>query len=144
LDSLSYEPKAAQLAKQKEPNQRIPGLPPGSTFVQSDATKTKQPKLAPSFVSNQKTTQASESSLTTINQLMSNIKISSKITSEQIEANARSKQIRKLKKQLREIESIDEKMRANGEQRLEKEQLEKLKRREAIVNELSELGEDID
>ena len=138
----SYESKASQLAKQKESSQKRPGIP-GGTFVE---TATASAKSAVKDKQSQQSTpaQASGSGLSTINQLMSNIQISSKITSEQIEAEARSKQIRKLKKQLREIEAIEEKTQAaGGEHRLEKEQLDKLKRREAIVDELAALGEDV-
>ena len=69
---------------------------------------------------------------------MSQIKVSNTITPEQIEADINAKLIRKLKKQLREIEQIEEKFK-NG-QSVEKEQAEKLKKKEFLLDELNKLG----
>ena len=65
---------------------------------------------------------------------LSDIKISSCITGEQIEAEERSKKVRKLKKVLREIEALEGR---SGQ--LEKEQAEKLNRKQAICEEIDEL-----
>lgn len=70
------------------------------------------------------------------------IKISNSITREQIENDERQKKIRKLKKTLREIVQIEEKMQHNIF--VEKEQLEKRMKKETILNELKELGENIE
>ncbi len=71
---------------------------------------------------------------------MSEIKVSNRITPEQIEADQKQKTIRKLKKQLREIEQIEEKV--NNHHQIEKEQMEKIKKKESIISELESLGED--
>lgn len=68
---------------------------------------------------------------------MSEIKISNKITPEQIEADMRQKQIRKLKKTLREIEQIEDKIKMN--QTVEQGQLEKVKKKQNIIKELEDL-----
>jgi uncharacterized protein with WD repeat len=72
--------------------------------------------------------------------MMSEIKVSNRITPEQIEADQKQKTIRKLKKQLREIEQIEEKV--NNHHQIEKEQMEKIKKKESIISELESLGED--
>jgi uncharacterized protein with WD repeat len=72
---------------------------------------------------------------------LSEIKVSSKITAEQMEEDAKQKKIRKLKKVLREIEQIEEKLR--DKQAVEKEQMEKLKKKESILSELEELGAEL-
>ncbi len=71
---------------------------------------------------------------------MSEIKVTNTISGEQIEADLKMKKIRKLKKTLREIEQIEEKLKAG--QQIEKEQLEKLKKKESIFDELKSLGEE--
>ena len=75
---------------------------------------------------------------------VSEIKISSKITQAQIEEDMRQKQIRKLKKTLREIEQIEEKLNGPEKNQVDKGQLEKLKKKEVTLNELKELVEDVD
>ena len=50
-----------------------------------------------------------EATTSSLTKKMSEIKISSKITPEQIETDLKQKQLRKLKKQLREIEQLEEK-----------------------------------
>ena len=72
---------------------------------------------------------------------MSEIKISSKITPEQIEADQKLKTIRKLKKQLREIEQLEEKIENGQLATPEKEQLEKISKKETVIKQLNELGE---
>ncbi len=79
-----------------------------------------------------------EATTSSLTKKMSEIKISSKITPEQIEADLKQKQIRKLKKQLREIEQLEEKQ-ISG--KLEKEQLEKISKKDLIIEQLNELGE---
>jgi uncharacterized protein with WD repeat len=73
---------------------------------------------------------------------MSEIKISNKITAEDIENDIRFKKVRKLKKSLRDIEKIEERMKAGDT--VEKTQIEKTKKKEEIINELEQLGETID
>ena len=55
-----------------------------------------------------------------------------------------AKQARKLKKQLRQIYELEDKLKQNPNEKLEKEQLEKLSKKQAIIDELIDLGEDID
>lgn len=78
--------------------------------------------------------------VTELSKKMSEIKVTNTISGEQIEADLKMKKIRKLKKTLREIEQIDEKLKAG--QQVEKEQLEKLKKKESILEELQSLGEE--
>ena len=117
-----YESKGAQLAKKKE---NTPKTIPGAVFAEDQKEKTKKKEK----------TNETTSSLT---KKMSEIQISSKITPEQIEADLKQKQVRKLKKQLREIEQLEEKQR---NEKLEKEQLEKISKKESIIEQLNELGE---
>jgi hypothetical protein len=71
--------------------------------------------------------------------MMSEIKITSSITGEQIEADLKMKQLRKLKKQLREIEQLEEKIKSGEMKNPEKDQLEKIKRKENIIEEIEQL-----
>ena len=87
--------------------------------------------------------EAKEKKRDTVSQLtkrMSEIKVSNKITIEAQEADLANKKARKLRKVLREIELIEEKLR-NGEN-VEKEQVEKLKKKHEVMSELVELGEE--
>ncbi|CAF0761519.1 unnamed protein product [Brachionus calyciflorus] len=117
-----YESKGAQIAKQKE---KVKKTIPGAIFV-DDLEREQKEKI--------KKTDKTEG----LSKRMSEIKISTKITPEQIEADMRQKKARKLKKLLREIEQIEEKM--NKNQPVEKEQIEKLKKKDDIEKELNELG----
>ena len=54
------------------------------------------------------------------------------------------KKVRKLKKSLRQIEELEEKMQADKNFKLEKEQIEKISRKKDLISELTELGESID
>ena len=93
---------------------------PGAVFIEKTSEKPKKEK-AP---------------IETVNKMMSEIKISTAITGEQIEAEMKVKQIRKLKKQLREIEQLEEKMKSTN---LEKDQLEKVKKKEQLLFEIEQL-----
>ena len=55
----------------------------------------------------------------------------------------RLKKIRKLKKSLRQIEELENMIKDDKNCKLEKEQIEKLSRKDALVEALKELGEDI-
>lgn len=83
---------------------------------------------------------ATASGLNEINKKMAEIKIATAISGEQIEEEQKNKQIRKLKKSLREIELIEEKIK-NGQQ-VELTQIEKAKKKESIIDELKQLGAD--
>jgi len=72
-----------------------------------------------------------------VSQKMAEIKVSSRITGEQIEEEERAKRARKLRKQLREIEALEEKAAAGGV--LEKEQREKVARKAEIAGQVEEL-----
>ena len=116
INLFRYEPKGTQLAKQKE---KIKKSIPGAVFVddleneQKEKSNTKQkPKSTNSIRQNE---------INKLNKMMSDIKVSNKITPEQIEADQKQKNVRKLKKQLREIEQIEEKV--NNGQQVEKEQM---------------------
>jgi hypothetical protein len=122
------------MAKQKE---KIKKGIPGAVFV-ADLEKESREKPSASRASNS----SRSNELSKLTKMMSDIKVSNKITGEQFEADLKQKQIRKLKKQLREIESIEEKVKAN--QTVEKEQLEKLKKKDTLIEELSDLGETVD
>lgn len=71
---------------------------------------------------------------------MSEIKVTNTISGEEIEADLKMKKIRKLKKTLREIEQIGEKLKDGHP--IAKEQLEKFKRKESILKELQSLGDE--
>lgn len=116
-----YESKGQQIAKQKE---KIKKTIPGAVFVDDLEREHKE--------KSKKTEKSSE-----LTKKMAEIKISNKITPEQIEADMKQKKIRKLKKSLREIEQIEEKLKIN--QSVELGQLEKVKRKENIIRELEEL-----
>jgi len=100
------------------------------------------------FADDQKSkNKAKDGNKTNVNDLskkVSEIKISSKITQAQIEEDMRQKQIRKLRKTLREIEQIEEKMSGTERDQVDKGQLEKLKKKEATLQELKDLGETLE
>jgi len=113
------------MAKRKEePKKTIPG----AVFVED---LKKEPKVTKKKENNQ---------VDELSKRMSDIKVTSLISGEQIEADLNMKKIRKLKKTLREIEQIDEKLKAGHQ--IEKEQSEKLKKKESILDELKSLGEE--
>jgi len=123
-----YESKGTQMAKKKE---AVKKTIPGAVFVEDKKDKSNQKKKEAEAA-------AATSSLT---KQMSEIKISSKITPEQIEADLKLKSIRKLKKQLREIEQLEEKI-ANGSLVTpEKEQLDKISKKQTVIEQLDELEE---
>lgn len=126
-----YEPKGSQAAKSREAAAPKKPAIPGAVFA-ADAEKPKKSE-------SKKTSEKQVDSLTN---RVSEIKISTKITPEQIEEDARQKKIRKLKKTLREIEQIEEKL--NAKQPVEKEQADKIKKKQSILDELEELGEPLD
>jgi partner of Y14 and mago len=76
--------------------------------------------------------------------MMNEIKISNKITAEQIEADSRNKHIRKLKKQLREISLLEEKIADGTISNPEKQQLDKISKKGEILEELEKMGEPLD
>jgi partner of Y14 and mago protein len=116
------------MAKKKE---AVKKTIPGAVFVEDKKDKSNQKKKEAEAA-------AATSSLT---KQMSEIKISSKITPEQIEADLKLKSIRKLKKQLREIEQLEEKI-ANGSLVTpEKEQLDKISKKQTVIEQLDELEE---
>ena len=128
----SYEPKGAQISKQR---QEAPKGIPGLVFADDAKTKTK---------SKESKQAAASSGMNDLGKKMSEIKISSKITAAQIEEDLRVKQIRKLKKVLREIQQIEEKMNGPDNTQPDKAQTEKLKKKEATIQELEDLGESVD
>ena len=68
--------------------------------------------------------------------MMSDIKVTDKISGDDFEAEQKQKQIRKLRKLLREIEQLEEKAKVGA---LEKEQQEKVKKKECVLKELDDL-----
>ena len=74
--------------------------------------------------------------------MMAEIKVTNKISGEDFEADQKNKQIRKLKKTLREIEQLEEKINSGELKNPEKEQMDKIKRKEAILKEIEELSAD--
>ena len=68
--------------------------------------------------------------------MMGEIKVVASITGAQIEAEEKAKKLKKLKKNLREIESLEEKSKTNT---LEQSQLNKIKRKQEILDEIEEL-----
>lgn len=119
--NFRYESKGQQIAKQKE---KIKKNIPGAVFV-DDLEREQKEK-------SKKTEKCSD-----LVKKMSDIKISNKITPEQIEADMRQKQIRKLKKLIREIEQIEDKIKMN--QSVELGQLDKVKRKQILIKELEDL-----
>lgn len=71
---------------------------------------------------------------------ISNKKIQDKNSSN---LDEQAKQARKLKKQLRQIHELEEKLKQNPNEKFEKEQLDKISKKQAIIDELKDLGEDI-
>lgn len=123
--NFRYESKGTQIAKQKE---KIKKTIPGAVFVDDLEREQKEKFKKP------------DKSLE-LTKKMSEIKISNKITPEQIEADIKQKKIRKLKKILREIEQIEEKVSTN--QSVEIGQLEKVKKKGDIIKELEDMDEEI-
>ncbi len=120
------------MAKKKE---SVKKTIPGAVFVEDQKDKSNQKKKET------ETATATAAATSLLTKQMSEIKISSKITPEQIEADQKLKTIRKLKKQLREIEQLEEKI-ANGQLATpEKEQLEKISKKQTVIQQLNELGE---
>ena len=118
------------MAKKKEP---VKKTIPGAVFVEDQKDKSNQKK--------KETETAAAAATSLLTKQMSEIKISSKITPEQIEADQKLKTIRKLKKQLREIEQLEEKIENGQLATPEKEQLEKISKKETVIKQLNELGE---
>ena len=85
-----------------------------------------------------------EDATTSVTKKMNEIKISNKITPEQIEADLKQKQVRKLRKQLREIEQLEEKISSGQLSAPEKEQLEKISKKDLLIEQINELGESVD
>ena len=104
--------------------------PPGAMFVDDLEKEKKQKKKEKLDTSD-------------VTKMIAEIKISNKITPEQIEADLRQKQIRKLKKMLREIEQLEERIKSGDLKVPEKDQLEKIKKKESILAEL-ENTDDVD
>ena len=96
--------------------------------------QTKKPKNKPE----------GEDATTSVTKKMNEIKISNKITPEQIEADLKQKQVRKLRKQLREIEQLEEKISSGQLPAPEKEQLEKISKKDLLIEQINELGESVD
>lgn len=69
--------------------------------------------------------------------LMSEIKVTASITGEQIEADMKFKKLRKLKKKLRDIEDLEAKIK--GGAKLEDTQMEKVNRKQEVIDEIDEL-----
>jgi partner of Y14 and mago protein len=125
------------MSNQKE---RIKKTIPGAIFVDDLETESKQANSNTSSVKKPPARLVSNE-ITSLTKKMGEIKVSTKITAEAQEADAKNKKIRKLKKTLREIEQIEEKLR-KGEN-VEKEQMEKLKKREEVLDELEKLGDEV-
>ncbi len=115
-----YTTRGLQQVKQ-EPVKRAP---PGAVFA--DAGQKSKPK-----------SDNLQAAVKEVSQKMAEIKVSSRITGEQIEEEERAKRARKLRKQLREIEALEEKAAAGGV--LEKEQREKVARKAEIGRQVEEL-----
>lgn len=114
-------PQVSQTAAKK--------APPGAVFVETKKAAKKQP-----------TKPVEENQVT---KMMSEIKISSSITPEQIESEEKEKRLRKLRKTLREIEALEVKMKAgpNGfGVQLEKPQADKVARKQEILDEIETLN----
>ena len=71
-----------------------------------------------------------------VTKMMADIKVVTSITGAQIEADEKAKKLRKLRKNLREIESLEEKQKLGS---LEQSQLDKVKRKQEIMDEIEEL-----
>lgn len=125
-----YEPKGTQGKRETLCTAAIKPVIPGALFVDDSSINKKHTKTK------------EDNKIKNLSNRVAEIKISNSITREQIENDVRQKKIRKLKKILREIEQIEEKMQQNIN--VEKEQLEKRMKKETILNELIELGENIE
>ena len=68
---------------------------------------------------------------------MSEIKVTANITGEQIEADIKFKKLRKLKKKLRDIEDLETKIKSGIQ--IEDTQMEKVKRKQEVIDEIEEL-----
>ena len=129
---LRYESRGSQLARQQQSNREKPRqLPPGAVFVEDTKTANKKKEKKPD--------EKAQAPVNMLSKMMAEIKVTNKISGEDFEADQKNKQIRKLKKTLREIEQLEEKMQSGQLPNPEKEQLEKLKRKEAILQEIQEL-----
>ncbi len=58
------------------------------------------------------------------------------------QVDERTKKVRKLKKSLRQIEELEEKLKIDKNFKIEKEQLDKMSRKNDFIAELLDLGED--
>jgi hypothetical protein len=134
-----YETKATQNKKERDTHQSR--LPPGAVFVESSADQKKK-KTKPDKV--EKTKLDMES----IESQMEKVKINNKLIEEKskpmTDEDLQKKRARKLKKTLRQIRDLEDKIKADKNVNLEKEQWDKISRKDAIIAEILSLGEELD
>lgn len=110
----------------KQVETKVKKGPPGAVFVGEGTT---------SKASQQK--QETERTTDAVARKLGEMRVTAAISGEQIEAEERQKRVRKLRKSVREIEQLEEKARAGAS--LEKEQLDKVAKKQDILDQIDEL-----
>ncbi len=117
-------------------------MPPGAVFVETTIDKAKKP------VKSDKPQGMSKLDMDSIESQMEKVKITNKLIEEKKkpadEADEQKKKVRKLKKTLRQIRELEESLKSGQIVRLEKEQLDKVERKDAIIAEILGMGEELD
>lgn len=133
---LSYETRHSKSKKENEPKSKAP---PGAVFVEPPKLEPPKPKKKETKVPAHKIEVASLAAQ------LEKVTIANKKFEEKNSTTLddQAKQARKLKKLLRQIQELEEKIKNNPSEKLEKEQLEKISKKQTIIDELNDLGEDI-
>jgi partner of Y14 and mago protein len=136
-----YETKASQVKTKQDEYRRVP---PGAVFVEPVEVKKSQKDEK-----QKKEKKPSKLEIESIESQMKSIEITNSKILEKRSTNANCddeivKKVRKLKKSLRQIEELEEKLKMDKDFKLEKEQMEKINRKADLISELKELGENVD
>lgn len=128
----TYETKQSQLRKDRELDTSKRRGPPGAVFVEEQKPSQQQSKKV--------STKKQQSDITKVDSIAEQIAKIELSNKKHESLDERTKNVRKLKKTLRQIKDLEEKSKT---EKLEKEQLEKIARKDQIITELLELGEDL-
>ena len=136
----AYETKSSQVKTKPDEYRRVP---PGAVFVEPVEVKKPQKEQQ------KKEPKPSKLNVESIESQMKAIEITNSKILEKRSINANCdeetmKKIRKLKKSLRQIEELEEKLKLDKDFKIEKEQLDKISRKEVLISELQELGGSIE